>query len=284
MIGRRTVIGLSLLSALLFCAFAAQGAFAAEKESENTTAFTCAPGSGAGFSDEHCDAAVGSGASFVHTAIANNTATKVEGSNDGVTESTKKFESAVLRGKIGLTATEITCEKFVTDATKSFVENNENVKVHKVKGTVRGEFKTCKVLKPLKCTLKEPVVTEATVVGVDGLQGPKEAEKNAMGLRFKGEIVSGTSTDTFANIRFEGAECALKNQEFPVTGSVIATSGPTTESGQENKHSGATLVFTPKFSMQKLHIGTTPNTAEFETIATTRMSEKGNPIALTTTT
>ncbi|MGB7685291.1 MAG: hypothetical protein WBL45_05855 [Solirubrobacterales bacterium] len=291
MIGRKAATGLSLLSALLFCAIAAQGALAVEKESTNTTAFTCAAGSGAGFSDAHCDKAVGSGASFVHTAIANGTQTKIGGNNEKVTNSTKDIESAVLKGKIGITATEITCEKYIVDETKSFIENSEpSLKDHKVKGTVRAEFKTCKVFQPLKCTIDEPVVVEATFVGVDGLTGPK-TEENAMGLRFKGEKESGASKDVFASITYRGAECALKDKTFPVTGTAIATAGPGTDENQEtNKHTGATLVFKGKSAaphnviMQKLHIGVEANKAEFETIATSKMAENGNPISLTTTT
>jgi hypothetical protein len=63
---------------------------------------------------------------------------------------------------------------------------------------------------------------------------------------------------------------------------MIATNGPTAESAQENKESGATLVFTPKFKMQTLTLGGNP--AEFETITTATMFGLGNPISLTTTT
>jgi|ERR1043166_3016494 hypothetical protein len=293
MIRRRAVIGLSLLSALLCCAFAAQGALAVEKESENTTAFTCAPGSGAGFSDAHCDKAVGSGASFVHTAIANNTQTKIGGNNEKVTNSTKDHETAVLGGKIGLTATEITCTKYTIDEKNSYIENSEpKAKDHKVKGTVRAEFSECTVHKPTFCRIDEPVVVEATFVGVDGLTGPK-TEENAMGLRFKGEKEAGASKDVFASVTYRdnGGACALKDKTFPITGTAIGTSGPGTEENQAtNKHTGATTVFKGKSAephnvvMQKLHIGTEANKAEFSTIATTKMAESGNPISLTTTT
>jgi hypothetical protein len=300
MIGRRAVIGLSLLSALLVCAFAAQGASAAEKESENTTAFTCvkdAVNKNGDFKDEHCDeTGVIGKEEFRHDLIPLKTNTKIEGTNDKVTdrinekkevEKTVLPESAILRGEVLKVKTEITCKTVITDGTKSFIENTEpKEKNHKVTGTARNEFKECEVKKPAKCTIREPVVSEATFVGVDGLLDPKSGKENAMGVRFKGEIVNGENKDVFANILYQGAECGLKNLEVPVRGSAIATSGPTTESSQENKESGATLVFTPKFKMQNLVFGV--NTAEFETIVTPRMAaiegKQQSPIALTTTT
>jgi hypothetical protein len=84
MIGRRAVVGLSLLSALLFCAFAAQSASAALKTSTNTTGFTCVKGvtEKGDFKDEHCDETnVGKGA-FKHELIPLNTTTEVEFSNE----------------------------------------------------------------------------------------------------------------------------------------------------------------------------------------------------------
>ncbi len=69
MIGRRAVIGLSLLSALLVCAFAAQSASAiVTKHSLNTTMVTCAkvPDGKQQFAEPHCDTdALGKG-NFAH--------------------------------------------------------------------------------------------------------------------------------------------------------------------------------------------------------------------------
>lgn len=292
MIGRRAVIGLSLLSALLFCAFAAQSASATingGKESTRTTAFTCLASGGEtnkDFTDEHCDKKVTAGTgSFEHLKIATGTETKIGGNNEKVTGATNEIESAVLRGTIGITKTEITCKKYVVDETKSFILNAQPKALeHKVTGTVRAEFSECEVKKPAKCTIRDPIIAEAIFVGVEGLKGPKVGEENAMGLRFTGEGEAEGKKETFARILYKGAECALKEKEFPVTGKVIATSGPTTaETGQESQHSGATLVFTPKFEMEELHIGVPANVAEFETIATSKMASAGNPLTLTTT-
>lgn len=89
--GHRSVIGLCMLCALLVSGFAAQSASAVTK---GTTAFTCAAGSGAGFSKEHCkpEDAVGSGAKFNHVEIPQDTTTEITGSNEttaGATDVTK---------------------------------------------------------------------------------------------------------------------------------------------------------------------------------------------------
>jgi hypothetical protein len=286
MIGRRAVIGLSLLSALLVCAFAAQSASAVETESKRTTFYTCVDSGilkNGDFEDEHCDKRGNNPGKekFRHDLIKIGETTAIVGDNTPTTGEEKK--PAVLKGNIGITKTEISCETFKTDETKSWIENSEPVaKDHKATGTARNEFSKCTVKAPAKCTIKEPIISEATIRGVEGLEGPK-GEKNAMGLRFTGEIEAEGKKETFANITYEGVECALKGKTFPVTGKVIATSGPTTESAQENAHSGATLIFTPKFSMQKLHIGNEANKAEFETHATSRMNN-GSPISMTTVT
>jgi hypothetical protein len=66
MSGRKAIVGLSLLCALVFCAFGAATASAAG----GSTAFTCVKGAAsADFEDEHCDKGkVGGG--FGHVEIA----------------------------------------------------------------------------------------------------------------------------------------------------------------------------------------------------------------------
>ncbi len=82
MTSRRTIVGLCMLCALAFSAFAAQGASA----SKGTTAFTCkkAEKGGAGFSKEHCTSAdqVGSGAKFEHVPVKEETTTEFIGSSE----------------------------------------------------------------------------------------------------------------------------------------------------------------------------------------------------------
>ncbi len=282
MIRRRAVIGLSLLSALLVCAFAAQSASALKPPtSANTTAFTCVKGAGKDFKDAHCDEAVPQTGEFGHVAIANDTTTEIDLTNSAVTESTKKSEPAIFTATIALSKIEIECLKVKSIVKTSTVHNVEPVsKQHTFTGTIETEFSECNVKKLTKCVVSEPLIFKFNVHGVEGMEGPK-GEKNAMGIEFVGdgpEELIGSITLTN-----KGAEaCSLHNKTFPISGSMIATNGPTTESKQDNKHSGSTLVFTPKFKMQTLRLG--PNSAEFHGILTPTMAGGGNPIAMTTTT
>jgi hypothetical protein len=279
MIGRRALIGLSLLSALLFCAVAAQSASAAK--AVNTTMFTCVKGGGAkDFKDAHCDEKVTAGTGeFGHVKVENDKTTEVSATNSGVTEGTKKSEPAVFKSKIGLTPVEITCNVVENEPKNSQVHNAQTVTegktTHTITGTVRTLFKNCTVNKPAKCTIKQdPVESNATAEAVEGL-GPAA---NEMGVELKG---SGAE-ETFASITFDGNECALKEKTFRVKGSLIATSGPATESSQTNHWSGATAVFTPKKEMQKLKLEI--ENAEFSTIVTPTENTTKTPLAATTCT
>jgi hypothetical protein len=280
MIGRRATIGLSLLGALVFCALSAQSAFAIEAlTSKNTTAFTCVKDGGVkDFSKEHCDAGdtvPAETGKYGHVGWKGETK-EIAGTNSGVTEETKKLESAVLRGSVPGGKTEITCEIVRNKVSESNLSNTEVEKKHTLSGTIVTEFEKCTVKEPKKCTVAEPIISRATIHGVEGMEGPK-AEKNAMGIEFIGE----GEEETFAEIEYKSSEptCSLDKQKFKIKGKVVATSGPTTESAQENKEGGATLVFTPKFKMQTLKLGA--NVAEFETIATPSMNG-GSPISTTT--
>ncbi len=279
MIGRRAVIGLSLLSALLLCALAAQSASAAL--SKNTTAVTCAKDftKTGDYKDAHCDEKVVTPKTG-DFALGNvpEVETKMEGSNEGVTESTKKSEPAVIRGVVPGAETEITCEKI---AVPSFIGNTQpGPKEHVVGGIGKIEFSKCKVLKPNPgvCKVNEPIVFQPTIKGVDGLKGPK-GEENAMGIEF----VGAGAEETFGEVTYgPEAGCTVKNVKAKVQGSMVATSGPTTESAQNNQNSGATEVFTPKFEMQKLKLA--EKAAELEMILTLRMAEDGEPITFITIT
>jgi hypothetical protein len=285
MIGRRAMIGLSLLSALLFCAFAAQSASAAK--SVNTTMVTCVkdPLKKGDFIDAHCDTTGKANAEeFKHEPIALDTTTEIEVTNNAVTESTKKSEPAVLKGKIAGAKTTIECTVVKNNAKESTLHNVQTEVEKVVKHTLTGqsvtEFSTCNVKELTKCIVAEPIVASANVEGVEGLKGPK-GEANAMGLEFKGK----GAEETYTEIEFKnkGAEvCNVGGKKFPVKGSAIATCGPTTESAGEADHCGATLVFTPKFEMEKLKFG--PEAAEFSSIVTPSMAGGGSPISTTTTT
>jgi hypothetical protein len=262
MIGRRTVVGLSLLCALMVSALAVQSASAAS--AVNTTATTCkkveVPKTGA-FDDEHCNIENASGkGEYIHGTPWKGT-TETEASNEA-------GKNAVLKGELGGVKMEITCTS-VTDE-KGTLTNQEVGKEHKLSGSTTVNFAgVCTVAKPAKCTVKTPITTKAVFEGVEGLG----AGKNEMGVEFKpsaGEI--------FTTITLEGAECALKGKPLEVKGTAIGTGAPAATA----KQAGSTLVFTNAMTKETLSIG--GKAAEFESTTTVRMKGKEGPIALTTTT
>ncbi len=285
MIRRRAVVGLALLSALLFCAFVTQSAFATVGiKSKNTTTFTCVKdGSGTGdFKDAHCDEThPEKKGSFTHQSIKVGETTQVDATNEGVTESTKKSEPAILKSTIGLGKVEIECAVVKGNTANSTQHNVEpSVGQHEFTGFAEAEWSKCNVKIVKGCIVAEPLIAKANFYGVEGLVGPK-GEKNAMGVEYKGA----GPEELFAELEFKnngGEACSLNGKKFPVKGSVIGTAGPTTESAQENKESGTTIAITPKNNMQTLKLG--PNPAEFSVIAVPKMAGGGNPISITTTT
>lgn len=266
MIGRRAIAGLSLLSALLFCALAAQGASAAE--AKNTTAFTCVKGGGSlDFEDAHCDKTTTPGkGEFGHEQIANGSKTEIEVTNEGTAESTKKSTPFTLKYKIFTTHFECS-----TVSGTGTIENSEPAaKEHKVSGVLNINLSKCTVISPAKCTLKEPIEMKTTFTGVEGL----DAEKNNMGLELKG---SGAE-ETFVTLTFEGSECTLKGKSLAIKGAMTGTGTPAANA----KESGATLSFSPENEMEALKLGTEP--CEVKMSITPRMKGGGNPISQTTTT
>jgi hypothetical protein len=265
MIGRRAVVGLSLLSALLFCAFAAQSASAAA--AKNTTAVTCVKGGGElDFSDAHCDKKVEpKKGEFGHVAIANE-ATTVSVTNEKTASETTAAAPTILKGTVFGVKNEITCTKVAGEGT---LTNSEPVaKEHKLTGTITANFTSCTVNKPagFGCKVKEPITVKSNVEGVEGLG----AGKNEMGLEFKP-----TEGEVFNEIVIEG--CFLKGT-FKTTGTAIGTGTP----APTEKHSGTTNVFTNAMTKETLKLAGNP--AEVSSSTTVTMSGGGNPIALTTTT
>lgn len=271
MIGRRTVIGLSLLSMLVFSAFAAQSASAAV--SDNTTMYTCVQTGEGDFEDAHCDNAGPNAGEeeYEHIDIPAGETTEIEATNEKVTNSTKDSEPAVLKGTVGLTKTEVTCTVVKNKTSESLSHNidDNNGEKHTLTGVAVVEYTKCTVNKPAKCTVKEPIVVKAEVKGVDKLG----AGENEMGLQFKGQ-----GAEPFTSITFEGAECALKGKTINVTGSAVGTGGV----AQGKDHTGATLAFSPANGMQELLFGAA--VAEFTSIVTVTMAKGGAPISTTTPT
>jgi hypothetical protein len=272
MIGNRAAIGLSLLCALAFCAFAAQSASAS-----GTTAFTCVEGGGEkDFKDAHCDEKVTAGTgSFGHVAIAPGVVTSVVGTNEKTKNKTTESTPAVMKGEVALSKIEITCTTWSSTGT---LENKE------VEGVMQGvaegttTYSGCTVQKPsTKCTVTDPetkkagtIVVRATAITRTNLG----AGKNEMG----GEVKP-VAGKPFVELLFQGAECVLNTgKAFPVEGSAIATGTPINTASQ----TGATAIFTEAMTKETLVFGGKP--ASLSSTSTVRMvGEGGNPIVGTTT-
>ncbi len=270
MIGRRATVGLALLSALVFCAVAAQSSLAAK--AVNTTAFTCVlEGGNADFADAHCNEFVGTEkGKYGHVAVTVGETKSLDATNQKVKNNTTENGSITLKSNHLGAAVEVTCETMKTATSKSTVHNVEKEGKHTMTGNGTAEFEKCKVLKPLNCTIKEPLTAAADFEGVEGLG----ESKNEMGVEFKQQ-----EGKNIAEISFEGASCTFKGKTFPITGSAIGTSTVS----QTNKWTGATIEFSPANGMQSLKLST--SAAEvFMTVTPTGSGGGGHPIPITTTT
>ncbi|MGB7685469.1 MAG: hypothetical protein WBL45_06755 [Solirubrobacterales bacterium] len=273
MIGRRSTIGLSLLCALAFCAFAAQSASAVH--AKNTTAFTCiwaGPGNGE-FADPHCDEKVGLGnGPYHHKEIPPLPVetTELEVTNETTEEATEPLKLNSVVAGVGM---EVLCKKAASAAKTTYLHNVDIEGNHTVTGTILINVTECEVKKPTNCKIKEPIVITATFEGVEGLGKGKDER----GLEFKGEGKEGE----FATLNFSGEKCAFAGKAFPIQGSAIGTGQP----GPKEEWSGSTAKFETgpeSNTMESLVIGKSP--VEFTGGFTTRMAGGGNPISLTTVT
>lgn len=273
MIGRRGVIGLSLLCALVFCALAAQSATAAFAPAKNTTAFTCVKGGESlEFKDAHCDERVVAGTgSYSHLVIELNKTTEIEITNKETKSETKESTPAVFKSTYESLKFEVVCQSATsaTAAEKSFIHNVETAPgEHKVTGTAAVVFSECTVNNK-KCTVAN-FEMNSLFEGVEG----GGAGSNEMGVEFKPDP---SSSKTLVAIFFEGGECPLGNvREFE--GTAIATGTP----NPKEKWSGATVVFTNPMTEETLkHLG---KSASFSATLTMRMAGNESPISLTTAT
>jgi hypothetical protein len=260
MIGRKAVVGLSLLSALVFCAFAASSSPAA------ITAYTCVKKvevGGEGFSKEHCKPsdAVKTGATFEEKTIAADTPTEIEVTNAKTSTDTSTFVHARLEGLAAGIKTDITCE--TVEGTGSLTNNSNGGGTMTVTGKVAVKFRNCKTElteapKPNACKVEEPIEAKANYSSV--------VEGAEMYARFEQEVGIPFATLKFVNNGAETCPAALKIAEgFKVTGNATA------------EEDGATLRFPEKHS-KLVFAG---NAATFTSVATLRM-KAGNPIFFTT--
>jgi hypothetical protein len=249
--GRRAVIGLSLLCALLFSAFAVPSAFAAK----GTTAFTCVK-EGKEFRGEHCLSTGTAALEFFHKAIAVGTKTETEGTNEKTANTTGSATEPLLTLSLAGSQWEITCE---TEAATGTITNELVEKVMRVKGEkIVIKYTNCVVkgvLAELGCELEGGAVTTNELTSV--------TENEKMTVLFEP-----TTTTAFATLTFKKCSKEELNKAFEVTGTARAIP------------EGATLR-TSNLTTTALKFGGAA--ASLISNTTVRMKGKENPITLTTT-
>jgi hypothetical protein len=261
MIGRRAVIGLSLLCALAFSAIAATGAMA---ETKTTTAFTCVPAEGGeGFSREHCSAAdaVSVGAKFKHAEITANSWTPIHASNEKTAEETKKSTEPILHAIIGGLKATITCK---TMTTTGELENFFEGGVMDVKGrNVVIKFEGC-VLSGTLATIESCKINEEKIT-TNELESTSLV--NTMEAEYKPQVGK-----VFATFKLKECKTAKLNETtFEVLGTSKAISDGATIETNEATSAGLTVA---------------GQAAQFTSKSTLRMinakKELENPISATT--
>lgn len=246
MIGRRITVGVSLLCTLLFSATAVQSASAVK--AVNTTAVTCVENGGSkDFKDAHCDEKVAAGTGkFGHVAIEAGKTTTVVVTNEKTKNGTTETTPTTFKGTAFGAKLEGSCQTVTGEGT--FKNEEPEPGVHTGSGTGSIKATNCKVDKPTKCTVKEPLVIPGIGSPVEGLG----AGKNEMGAELKpaeGEIFSSVTLEN------KGEEkCSLAGKPLEVKGTAIATSAlaPT------EVHSGATAVLTNAMTKETLSLGGNP--------------------------
>lgn len=217
----RAVLGVSVLCGLIFSTFAAANASAV-----GTTAYTCASGTGAGFTDGHCLTAVGSGANFKHVEITEET--NISGTNANTISGTTAGSPEIFFGTVVAVPTQVNCTTASTTGTmKNVTSGAEMVLLF----TLNTNFSGCGVEKPAGkgCKVKEGKITTKSLSATTKEQGNF--------LKF-----SPTEGTELASITIEGCSVAGLNNTFPLTGSFkVAPSGATLPSSHEEVTTQNTL-------------------------------------------
>jgi hypothetical protein len=246
---RRTLVGLSLLCALIISALSASSALAVES---GTTAFECSKSTTTKtFSDEHCTNSTTGTKEWGHKAIAAGTSFSIVGSNAKTNSTTTAAEPAVLLGTIAGIAVELKC---TTVSSTGSLKNVLTGEVHSISGTgIVITYTGCTVVKPVNgCSVKNGTITTNSLT----------AASKEMGIVF-----SPPTSGIFTEITLQGCTTSALNGTFPVKGS--ATAEPV---GATLKTTDAGTTGTLTFAGQKAGL------TQVETIR----KPEGNPIATTT--
>jgi hypothetical protein len=249
MVGRRSVLGVSTLCALVLGVFAAANAFGAQR------AWECAPTPGSGtFTDEHCQIEAGTG--FTHkNNIANGTPTNITGTNQKTAAGTTASEVWKLKGKLVGVATEVQCTTLASVSNAGLI-NEANAVIGNGKAVFSG------------CTVAAPAGRNCKVGG--GEFTTSELFGSTAGLSANELKIEPFNAETeLTVIRIENCLSNIPpTNNYPVDGSLIfTTSGATMTS----THAGITAQGTLTFG---------GNPAGVSGAATIRM-EGGNALSLT---
>jgi hypothetical protein len=258
MIGRKSVLSLSLLGAMMLCAFSAQSAFAVSgwTADHNTTAYECTKSAAElQFSDAHCDNTGGS--TYGHTKLGASTAISV--TNAGTASSTTASTPAVLHGEPFGIATTITG----TTVTGSGTINNDSTN-HRITGTVTTVYKNLDVESELGGCEVPGGKIEFTV----SFESVHKAN-GEMGLEYK--PINGPETP-FVVIPLSCLG-GLIELEVPVNGTAVGVG-----KNPSANESGATQFFSA--STEELESGGSP--ATFNAAYTTTVTSNGNGVTGTT--
>jgi hypothetical protein len=261
MIGRRSVIGLSLLCALAVCAFAASGASAAG----GLTLVTCkSGGTTKDFSRAHCASgdkvALGTG-TFSHFKVEKGVPTTITGSNAATKNETKEAIPAELEGVVAGVILKISCPTVSSTGT---TENTEpTAENHKIVGSNV-------VISYTGCTVPTPSAQECKVNAGTIKTVSLKSESVEDNLNF-----TPTTGTTFTTITLEGCKTAALNGAKTVTGSVTAIPNGATLGVNIVRNASSTL----EFAGQKAGLTLT------ETVRGKKVggSEAAEPLSTTTT-
>jgi hypothetical protein len=216
MIGRKAIIGLTMLCALLVSAFAAQAASAV-----GTTAYTCTntgtPTGANRFSEAHCKTVSNPSGAFFHVAIPAKTTTEIEGSDKSLSG---EHTGAKLKATVAGSAIELVAKEVSGTGTMTNTETGGEM-------IASGEGK-----------IKYSGVTEkllgCKVVGIPGGEGVVETQQLFASTAGVGDKLKFTPKEgtTFAEFKLEG--CAVANT-YKVIGSVLGVPDGATTNTVHNK-------------------------------------------------
>jgi hypothetical protein len=269
MISRRNALGLSLLCALAFCAFAAPSAFAAK----GTTAKTCVKvGPEHVYADAHCGKKTG-GEFELEDTITPGTKTAIVGTNAKTKNNTTESKNPVLTAEsLGV---KVKLEG-ITVVTTGEIENKAGPPMSTEGQKIFVAYRGVRVIEPAGCTVNSPgkpveEITTTELVGVSGTMNETTGEMSGIFKPKNGNII--------AVLEFHGATCGLPNTN--VEGFVEATNpnGEATPKASPTAEGAATYTFE---GAAMSHLTVLGGAATYTGAETVSMSA-GNPIAVVTT-